>query len=619
MKKTPYTQALLITAAALTLTQKSEAFNFNVSGLNVNAATVAPASGDIITQNGSGVFEISSSALTIAGLQGTSGGQITSGYSATTSSTTTTLTLNVAAGSSYNYSGMWRPNNSDGSKVTLLNIVKNGEGSQEFSGSTTGYNTSYNTRPTLTVNAGTLIISGSIFHDLSGIGYLVSPNIVTVNGGTLEFRNNWDPWSAGNAFNNGSVGPNSETIMVNGGTLKFTNVTQNSARGFTVGNNGATLWADRTFTKFNDPNFNTQAGIAGSTGGNLTLTGSAAGCSVNDIIGDLGTWRAGATLVKSGTGAWTVQGVSLSGGINVTAGTLTINGGSNTAGNINVSGGTLNLGTASSAGTGRIVISGTGTVNASNSGFTNNVTIQGGTLNLNNLNVTSMISFSGGTFINANNFSGTIYVSGGALDAASGIKGTHTYASGARLIGNGTVGAVTLNSGAILAPGNSIGTVSMSSLAVRGGAIFNIEIQDPTRAAGVGYDKTNITGALDLTNLSSSNKATIKLFSLDGTGLAGDLANAISVNRNLALMSYGSLNLPAGTNLSDIFTIDTSSLTFNRGLAANGTLYNDSANNQLVLQLSPIPEPSTYGMVIGGLSLLAIGARRRQKKATVSA
>jgi polyisoprenoid-binding protein YceI len=621
MKKHHYTRWLLVAATALTLVPHPQAANLDVSGLNTTAGSggvYAPTSADTFIQNGSGSLEFYSN-TTIGGLSGTSGGQISS----TTNPSATQypqLTIDVAAGNSFNYAGMWRPNNWDGSRVTTINIVKNGAGSQEFSGSTTGYNTSYNTRPTLTVNAGTLIISGSIFHDLSTVGYVANPNIVTVNGGTLEFRNNWDPWTAGNAFNAGSVGPNSQTIMVNGGTLKFTNVTQNSARGFTVGNNGATLWADKTFTKFNDPNFNTQAGIAGSTGGNLTLTGSADRCSVNDIIGGVGTWNAGATLIKNGTGSWTVQGVNLNGGVNVSNGILTIAGGSTTTGNMTVSGGTLNLGTASSAGTGQIILSGTGTVNVSNTGFTNNVAISGGTLNLNNLRVTSTITVTGGNFANASNFLGTLNVgSGGVVDASTNMKGTQTYTSGAKLVGNGTVGDVTLNSGAVLAPGNSIGTINMNSLAVQGGSNFNIEIQDPLGVAGVGYDKINVSGNLDLTGVAANNKVTIKLISLNASGIAGDLAAAVSGNRNLTLLSYGSLTAPAGVNLSDLFTLDTSSLTYNGQLAANGMLYNDSANRQIVLQLSPIPEPSTYGMVIGGLSLLAIGARRRQKKATVSA
>jgi len=618
MKKINYLRWFLAAATAAALVDQVEAANVNLSNINGTAGnasgTYRLGIGDIVMQNGGGTVEFLNDTI-IGGLTGTSGGQISSGTSSS-GVQYPTLTINVSANSSYNYSGMWRPNSWDGARVLALDIYKTGEGTQEFSGSTTGYNVSYNTRPQLTVDAGTLIISGSIFHDLTGVGgYFAVANTVTVSGGTLELRNNWDAWTTGAAFNYGSMGPESECLMVNGGTLKFSAVTQSATRGWTVGNNGATIWADTKFTKITDPNFGGKAAIAGSNGGNLTLTGSALDCSFAESVGVAGTWQNTAKLIKNGTGSWTVQGVALNGGVTVNQGTLTISGASTTSGNMTVTGGTLNLGAINSAGNGSIILSGTGIVNVSSAGFTNTATLTGGTLNLNNVSVTSTINLNGGNITNGSGFTGSLIVgNGGVYDAATNLKGTHTYNNGSRLVGNGTIGAVRLNSGAVLAPGNSIGTISMRSLAVQGGSSFNIEIQDPTKLAGVGYDTMNIGGALDLTGLSASNKAKIKLISLNSAGTAGGLASPITVNRNITLMTYGSLTQPTGTNLSDLFTIDTSSLTYNGSLAANSTIYNDSANGQIMLQLSAIPEPSTYGFMIGGVSLLAGLARRRQKK-----
>ncbi|MEY4272227.1 MAG: hypothetical protein RL250_1093, partial [Verrucomicrobiota bacterium] len=255
-------------------------------------------------------------------------------------------------------------------------------------------------------------------------------------------------------------------------------------------------------------------------------------------------------------------------------------------------------------GAGRILVGSTNTANFG-AGFNNRV------------------SYSGGTIQNGANYAGTLTVNSGAtLDAATNLAGSIVLANGSQLTGVGSVGSVTAKSGASVSTGVSTpGLLTTAGFALEAGSTLKVNLKDGTAARGVGYDSVAVTGLLDLSGLSSANRVTLQLKSLDANGLTGNLAvQNFSWNdpKNFTLFTYGTLSLGTGVAISDIFSIDYSGFQDAHGVAARAdwfTISNDTQNGAIVL--TAIPEPSTYGLAIGALALAAAALRRRRKiKAT---
>ena len=232
-----------------------------------------------------------------------------------------------------------------------------------------------------TINQGTLAVTGS---GLLYAGGNNATSVITVNsGGTLEV----DRWDGGQVtpyypspdptlFGTGSFGYlffNNNQIVINGGTILYTGNTNFhgadlDGRGFTIGASGATLDAATAGQTWyiNQDNRSAAYGIAGNSGGLLTLAGAGNG-EIDKVIPGMG----GVTV--SGPGTWTLTGANTYGG------TTTINGGTLRIGN---GGATGTLGTGSVTNDAALVfnlagpitvvnaISGSGTLTQSGTGTT---------------------------------------------------------------------------------------------------------------------------------------------------------------------------------------------------------------------------------------------------------
>jgi len=360
---------------------------------------------------------------------------------------------------------------------------------------------------------------------------------------------------------------------------------------------------------------------------------------------------------------------SLSLRVNNSSTTVRIDAASTYTGGTILDAGTIALGSATALGTGNLTINGGGIASISSARtIANNITANGdfklgglnqsltlnGTLGLgggtrtislgNSATVNGVIS-NGGLSIGgdgsgtirtmtlvsgANSYSGATTVSSanllvsGSIASSSGttvgnlgsltVNGTAsgvTVNSGGSLLGSGTVGAVTLNNGSFLKPGNSPGNLTAASSVWNSGATYEWQITSLTGTAGTNWDLFTVSGALDLTNLSSSSKFNLTLNS--GGALAGFSPTAdYSWTFAKAASITGLTSTTAGTDISTLFNIAAGN--FNGGVGpTNGfkVLVGETTGGYTSLNI--VPEPSTPALMgLGMVALLAVRSIRRR-------
>jgi autotransporter-associated beta strand protein len=315
-----------------------------------------------------------------------------------------------------------------------------------------------------------------------------------------------------------------------------------------------------------------QMQLAGTTP-EVAQNGSGALIVQNDL--DL---AANTTLGGTGSGEVILNGsISGAGGLTkTTSGEALLSGSSSYAGGTVVNGGTLYVGNSTGAGT-----SGTGT--------------------------------------------GSVTANTGATVTGSGtISGAVSVNSGATLMGKLTVGALTVNSGGDISPGfgpNSgpgfgVSTINAGNTTISGGGKYTFEVNDFSGTAGTdpGWDLLNITGTLNLSNLSPANPFIIQLQSLnlgDTLGLAANFNQYGDYSLLIASASDGFV----GNFASDLFTVDTSG--FQNANSGFWTVSDPGGN--LDLNYTAVPEPSVAMLWLSGCGIFALRfllLRRSSAKAT---
>jgi hypothetical protein len=177
------------------------------------------------------------------------------------------------------------------------------------------------------------------------------------------------------------------------------------------------------------------------------------------------------------------------------------------------------------------------------------------------------------------------------------------------------VGDVKLENGSFLKPGNSPGLLTAASSTWAAGSTYNWEIDNATGTAGTNWDVFSVTGALDLSALSSTAKMNLVLESLSIANFSTS-----TVYDNWVIAQAGSFigtGLADGTDVTSLFNINTAA--FNGGAASNlpnggFQVLTGTEGSLRTLTLMAVPEPSTGSMF--GLGLAGLVATRLLRRKT---
>jgi autotransporter-associated beta strand protein len=343
-------------------------------------------------------------------------------------------------------------------------------------------------------------------------------------------------------------------------------------------------------------------GVAGATsygnGEALTISGnggSATGALRSGVTGEINTYQGKVTLaanatINAGSGTGLILDVASGDGVNLGSNTLTFVGAGTHAVNDGI------------VGTGGLIKEGGGTTTLAAANAYSGAT----TVNLGTLKVASGGSISSSS-TTVNNL-GTFDVGGTA--------GNVQVNSGGLLKGSGSVGAFTLASGGTLTPGNSPGTLTAASAIILGGSTYNWEISALTGTAGTTWDLFSVTGLLDMSGVTDSNKWNFVVTGDSGfTGWTDSSSYSYVFAQAASVSGFSSA---VGTDVTSLFNITTSGIASkpNASFNANGDfkVLVGSANGFTTLNLMAVPEPSTGSMMGLGLAGLVATRLLRRKK-----
>ncbi len=561
--------------------------------------------------------------------------------------------------------------NSDAGAFTItsstgdtLTIGGGGINNQSTNTQTLNVPIALNTSQTWTADNGNLVIAGASVlnstHTLSIAGDFdttISAAIGNGSGGLVKNGSGTLTLSGANTFTGGvtlnagvvsvgsdaNLGDTSGALAFAGGTLRTT-AALTSARAVTLDTGGGTFDSngfDSTLSGAISGSGNllkTGAGTLNLTGANTysggtTISAGTLSGSTSSLQGNItnnaalifnqaadatfaGAVSGTGSFTKEGTGALTLSGANTySGGTTVSAGTLRGNTTSlqgNIVNQATVAFDQSTSGTFAGAisGSGSLVKSGAGALTLSGtSSYTGATQLTAGTLTLggsNRLGTTTALTISSGATFDVAGYTQTI----------GSLAGAGTVALGSGSLAFGTDNTNTVFGGAITGSGTleKVGTGTLT-FAASVNIAGELKLSGGTIALG-GFDLTvdtlRISGNTILDFGPNSTITATHVIIEDGNVLQienwVDLQNFFYATGSL--VSFNTMTLvttPAPTNVRGAAPLDQISFT---GFAANTTIWQGYDR-----QITPAPEPATYGACFTAAALALVGYRRRRTRA----
>lgn len=266
----------------------------------------------------------------------------------------------------------------------------------------------------------------------------------------------------------------------------------------------------------------------------------------------------------------------------------------------------------------RIVKAGSGTLRLDNGGYhaygVANADLGGTSIGL---------QINAGTLLISNDFyvqgDSTIWVHGGTLAVEDRYLGNDLVVdNGGRLAGHGSFSSASIGAGAVLSPGlpgkDEIGSLGFHHLELNAGGILEWHIQNPLGAPGEGFDHINVFNNAEtlVINATSEDPFSLKIISLNTGGSAGLLAGLTpGESYSWTLISFDALS--GGFDPAK-FALDLSlfQTAMGDGLAAGDFSLSLSGDN-LMLNFTAVPEPSTYALMALGLAFVGWSVWRRRR------